>query len=52
MCGKGVGLRLAVVKACVETCKGTVSAANLKPKGFVVTIILKSYFSFLYSLKL
>ncbi len=38
----GVGLGLAIVKTCVETCKGTVSAANLKPKGFAVTINLKS----------
>jgi two-component system sensor histidine kinase CpxA len=38
----GVGLGLAIVKTCVETCKGTVSAANLKPNGFVVTITLKS----------
>ncbi len=38
----GVGLGLAIVKTCVETCKGTVSAANLKPKGFAVTITLGS----------
>ena len=38
----GVGLGLAIVKTCVETCKGTVSAANLKPKGFAVTITLNS----------
>jgi two-component system sensor histidine kinase CpxA len=38
----GVGLGLAIVKTCVETCKGTVSAANLKPNGFVITITLKS----------
>ena len=38
----GVGLGLAIVKTCVETCKGTVSAANLKPKGFAVTIHLNS----------
>ena len=38
----GVGLGLAIVKTCVETCKGTVSAANLEPKGFAVTITLKS----------
>lgn len=37
----GVGLGLAIVKTCVETCKGTVSAANLKPKGFAVIITLK-----------
>lgn len=39
----GVGLGLAIVKTCIETCKGTASARNLKPKGFAVTIILKTY---------
>jgi two-component system sensor histidine kinase CpxA len=38
----GVGLGLAIVKTCVETCKGTVSAANLQPNGFAVTITLNS----------
>lgn len=38
----GVGLGLAIVKTCVETCKGTVSAANQKPGGFVVTLILNA----------
>ena len=38
----GVGLGLAIVKTCVETCKGTVSAANHKPKGFAVTIHLNA----------
>ena len=38
----GVGLGLAIVKTCVETCQGTVSAANLKPKGFAVTIHLNA----------
>lgn len=38
----GVGLGLAIVKTCVETCKGTVSAANLKPNGFAVTIHLNA----------
>ncbi|MDD2389129.1 MAG: HAMP domain-containing sensor histidine kinase [Desulfobacterales bacterium] len=38
----GVGLGLAIVKTCVETCQGTVSARNLKPKGFAVTITLKT----------
>lgn len=38
----GVGLGLAIVKTCIETCKGTVSARNLKPKGFAVTITLKT----------
>ncbi|RZB33678.1 MAG: two-component system, OmpR family, sensor histidine kinase CpxA [Desulfobacteraceae bacterium Eth-SRB2] len=41
-CSGGVGLGLAIVKTCIETCKGTVSARNLKPKGFAVTIILTS----------
>jgi len=38
----GVGLGLAIVKTCVETCRGTVSAANRKPRGFTVTIILNT----------
>lgn len=38
----GVGLGLAIVKTCVETCRGTVSAANLQPNGFAVTITLKT----------
>jgi two-component system sensor histidine kinase CpxA len=38
----GVGLGLAIVKTCVETCKGAVTAANIKPKGFAVTITLNS----------
>ncbi|MBN1930514.1 MAG: HAMP domain-containing histidine kinase [Desulfobacterales bacterium] len=38
----GVGLGLAIVKTCIETCKGTVTARNLKPKGFSVTITLKN----------
>jgi len=37
-----VGLGLAIVKTCIETCKGTVSAQNLKPQGFAVTITLNS----------
>jgi two-component system sensor histidine kinase CpxA len=41
-CSGGVGLGLAIVKTCIETCKGTVSAQNLKPKGFVITITLTS----------
>lgn len=36
----GVGLGLAIVKTCIETCNGTVSARNLKPKGFAITISL------------
>ena len=38
----GVGLGLAIVKTCVETCKGKVTARNLKPRGFAVTITLKT----------
>ena len=38
----GVGLGPAIVKTCVETCKGTVSAANRQPNGFVVAITLNS----------
>jgi two-component system, OmpR family, sensor histidine kinase CpxA len=38
----GVGLGLAIVKTCIDTCRGTVSAANLKPHGFVVSITLKA----------
>lgn len=36
----GVGLGLAIVKTCIQTCQGTVSAANSHPKGFVVKITL------------
>lgn len=38
----GMGLGLAIVKTCVEACQGKVSARNLKPKGFAVTILLKN----------
>lgn len=38
----GVGLGLAIVKTCVETCRGKVTARNLKPRGFAVTILLKT----------
>jgi two-component system sensor histidine kinase CpxA len=38
----GVGLGLAIVKRCIDTCKGSVSAANRKPNGFAVTISLWS----------
>ncbi len=38
----GVGLGLAIVKTCVETCQGTVSAANLDPQGFAVKITLNN----------
>jgi two-component system sensor histidine kinase CpxA len=36
----GVGLGLAIVRTCIETCNGRVSAANRKPAGFVVRISL------------
>lgn len=38
----GVGLGLAIVKTCIETCRGTVTARNLKPHGFVVSMTLPS----------
>ncbi|MDB6064700.1 MAG: Integral rane sensor signal transduction histidine kinase [Pedosphaera sp.] len=37
----GVGLGLSIVKTCVESCGGTVSCENLKPKGFRVTMRLQ-----------
>ncbi len=36
----GVGLGLAIVKTCTEACNGTVSAKNVLPRGFVVTITM------------
>ncbi len=36
----GVGLGLAIVHTCVQACKGTVYAANLKPRGFAVIMTL------------
>lgn len=36
----GVGLGLSIVKTCVDACGGTVSARNLHPTGFSVTITL------------
>lgn len=36
----GVGLGLAIVKTCVAKLNGLVSARNLEPKGFAVTITL------------
>lgn len=38
----GVGLGLAIVKTCVDACQGSVSARNLSPSGFAVTITLKA----------
>jgi two-component system sensor histidine kinase CpxA len=36
----GVGLGLAIVKTCIDACNGTVSARNLTPRGFAVSIAL------------
>ena len=36
----GAGLGLAIVKGCVEACGGAVTARNLSPRGFAVTIEL------------
>ena len=38
----GTGLGLAIVKTCIEACQGKVSAENLSPNGFQVTILLKN----------
>ena len=38
----GVGLGLAIVRTCIETCQGTVSASNLKPRGLAVRITLRA----------
>jgi two-component system sensor histidine kinase CpxA len=39
----GAGLGLAIVTSSVEACGGTVSARNLRPTGFAVSVRLKSY---------
>ncbi len=36
----GVGLGLSIVKTCMDACGGTVSARNLHPQGFSVTLNL------------
>jgi two-component system sensor histidine kinase CpxA len=36
----GVGLGLSIVKTCVEACRGRVTARNVEPHGFAVTITL------------
>ncbi|MBL8190602.1 MAG: HAMP domain-containing histidine kinase [Acidobacteria bacterium] len=36
----GAGLGLAIVKTCIEACQGHVSARNLNPAGFEVSVIL------------
>ena len=37
----GVGLGLTIVKTCIESCGGTVSARNLAPQGLEVTLQLR-----------
>ncbi len=37
----GAGLGLAIVKTCIEACQGSVSARNLKPVGFEVSLELQ-----------
>jgi signal transduction histidine kinase len=37
----GVGLGMAIVKTCVDACGGTVTARNIRPKGFAVTVELE-----------
>ncbi|MFN0110247.1 MAG: ATP-binding protein [Blastocatellia bacterium] len=37
----GAGLGLAIVKTCIEACQGSVSARNLKPTGFEVSLELQ-----------
>ena len=36
----GVGLGLAIVRTCVQACRGTVHAENLSPNGFSITMSL------------
>lgn len=43
----GVGLGLAIVTTCAESCGGTASARNLQPRGFAVTVALNSDISLL-----
>ncbi len=38
----GVGLGLTIVKTCVEACNGSVTARNLAPVGFAVTLTFNS----------
>ncbi|MEM7388106.1 MAG: HAMP domain-containing sensor histidine kinase, partial [Verrucomicrobiota bacterium] len=38
----GTGLGLSIVKMGIESCQGTVSARNRKPRGFVVELVLKN----------
>jgi len=38
----GTGLGLAIVKTCVEACQGKVSAENLSPNSFAISILLKN----------
>ena len=39
--GGGAGLGLAIVRACVEACRGTLTLRNLQPKGFEAGIRLE-----------
>jgi len=36
----GTGLGLSIVKTCMEACGGSVSARNMEPRGFSVTLLL------------
>lgn len=38
----GAGLGLAIVRACIESCDGSVHCRNLKPRGFEVTLRLNA----------
>ena len=38
----GTGLGLTIVKACIESCCGTVTARNREPHGLEVTVRLSS----------
>lgn len=38
----GAGLGLAIVRACIESCDGSVRCRNLKPRGFEVTLRLNA----------
>ncbi len=36
----GSGIGLAIVKTCIEACRGTVAARNLSPSGLEISIVL------------
>jgi two-component system sensor histidine kinase CpxA len=40
--GGGAGLGLAIVRTCVEACRGTLTLRNLQPKGFEAAIRLRA----------